>query len=160
MGDVEVDFVVSGKNGRGILLTMVDGKTRILFIKKILPVSIKNVHKAFLCIQKKFPELKSISTDHDLLFQHHKELKKLLGSKIYFCRPYHSWEKGSIENANKHIRKYISQGSDISFYPTSFIRKVAHRLNDRYLKILLYYSPREKLERHRKLKKRHSAWSF
>ena len=158
VGDGTADFVVSGKGGSGILLTVVDRKLRIVFIEKILPVNIKNVHKAFQCIKKKFPELKSISADNDLLFQHHKELDKTLGVKVYFCHPYHSWEKGSIENANKHIRKYIPKGSDISFYPTSFIRKVARRLNDRYLKVLLYYSPQEKLEQHRKRKKRRSAW--
>lgn len=154
VGDVEADFVVSGKDGKGILLTVVDRKTRFVFIQKILPVSIKNVHKAFVRIHKKFPELKSISTDNDILFQKHKELEKLLGVKMYFCHPYHSWEKGSIENVNRHIRKYIPKGSDISFYPTSFIRKVEYKLNDRYLEVLAFYSPDETLQQHRYRKKR------
>ena len=153
VGDVEADFVISGKDGKGALLTLTDRKIRITFIEKILPISIKNVHAAFLRIQKKFPELKSISTDNDILFQHHKELERLLGVKIYFCHPYHSWEKGSIENANKHIRKYIPKGADISFYSIAFIRKVEHKLNDRYLKVLMYYTPDEKLAIHRKRKK-------
>jgi transposase, IS30 family len=153
VGDIEADFVISGKDGKGALLTVIDRKVRITFIEKILPVSIENVHKAFLRIQKKFPELKSISTDNDILFQHHKELEKLLEVKIYFCHPYHSWEKGSIENANKHIRKYIPKGADISFYSIPFIRKVEHKLNDRYLKVLTYYTPDERLAMHRKLKK-------
>jgi IS30 family transposase len=122
-------------------------------IEKILPVSIENVHNALLNIQKKLPELKSISADNDILFQNQKELEKLIGVKIYFCHPYHSWEKGSIENANKHIRKYIPKGADISFYSKSFIKKVEDKLNDRYLKVLTYYTPDEKLTMHRKLKK-------
>lgn len=154
VGDVEADFVVSGKDGKGLLLTVVDRKTRFVLIEKILPVSIKNVHRAFLCVQKKFPELKTISTDNDILFAHHKKLETLLGVKIYFCHPYHSWEKASIENANKHIRKYIPKGSGISFYPTSFIRNVEDKLNDRYLKVLIYYSPQEKIDLHRNRKKR------
>ena len=157
VGDVEADFIVSGKTGKGMLLTVVDRKLRSVCIEKIFPVRIQNVHKAFVCSKKKFPEMKTISTDNDLLLQKHKELEKLLGVKIYFCHPYHSWEKGSNENANGHIRKYIPKGADISFYSKSFIKKVEDKLNGRFLKCLKYYTPSEALEKHRKRKKRSSA---
>ena len=154
VGDTETDFIVSGRSGRGILLTVVDRKLRVVFIEKILPVSIKSVHAAFERIKKRFPEMKTISTDNDILLQKHKELEVLLGAKIYFCHPYHSWEKGSNENANGHIRKYIPKGADISFYSKSFIKKVEDKLNSRFLKCLGYYTPTEALEKHRKRKKR------
>ena len=158
VGDVEADFIVSGKSGKGILLTVVDRKLRIVFIEKILPVSIKNVHAAFERIKKRFPEMKTLSTDNDILLQKHRELGVLLGIQIYFCHPYHSWEKGSNENANGHIRKYIPKGSDISFYSKSFIKKVADKLNSRFLKCLRFYTPTEVLKKHRKRKKRLRAW--
>lgn len=154
VGDVEADFVVSGKTGKGILLTVVCRKLRVAFIEKILPVTIENVHRAFLRIQERFPEMRSVSTDNDILLQKHTELAKLLGVKIYFCHPYHSWEKGSNENVNGHVRKYIPKGADISFYALSFIRKVEEKLNGRYLKCLRYRTPTEALALHRKRKKR------
>ena len=43
LGDAEADFIVSGKYGKGILLTLVDRKTRASFIEQILSVSIQNV---------------------------------------------------------------------------------------------------------------------
>lgn len=158
VGDVEADFIVSGKTGKGILLTIVCRKIRVVFIEKINPVTIKNVHKAFRKIQERFPEIKTVSTDNDILLQKHKELEKLLVCKIYFCHPYHSWEKGSNENANGHIRKYIPKGADVSFYSKSFIKKVEDKLNGRYLKCLRYYTPAEVLKKHRKQKKRWRAW--
>jgi transposase, IS30 family len=154
VGDVEADFIVSGKSGKGILLTVVDRKLRIAFIEKILPVSIENVHKAFLKIQKRFPEMLTISTDNDILLQKHKELGQLLRVKIYFCHPYHSWEKGSNENANGRIRKYILKGADISFYSKSFIKKVEDKLNGRFLKCLKYWTPTEALTKYRNKKTR------
>lgn len=157
VGDVEADFIVSGKTGRGILLTIVCRKLRIAFIEKILPVTIENVHRAFLRIKKRFPEMRSVSTDNDILLQKHKELEKLLGLKIYFCHPYHSWEKGSNENANGVIRRYIPKGADISFYSASFVRKIERKLNNRYLKCLRYKTPYEKLAEYRKRKKRRRA---
>lgn len=154
VGDLEADFIISGRSGRGILLTAVDRKFRISFIEQINDVSVDNVHKAFLKIKKKFPEIKSITTDNDILFKMHKALEKLLGIKIYFCHPYHSWEKGSIENVNKFIRKYISKGSDISEIDRTFIRLVEKKCNGRFMKCLKYKTPEETLIEYRKNKKK------
>lgn len=152
VGDVEADFIVSGRGGKGVLLTVIDRKLRVAFIEKILPVSIVNMERAFLRIQKRFPELRTVTTDNDLLFMHHERLEELLEVRVYFCHPYHSWEKGSIENVNGVIREDIPKGSDISSYSASFIRKVERRLNDRYLKCLDFRTPQEALDAHRKRK--------
>ena len=152
LGDVEADFIVSGKSGKGILLTLADRKTRVSFIEQILDVSILNVERAFQKIKKRFPELKTITTDNDILFRHHQRLEQLLGVKIYFCNPYHSWEKGTIENTNKQIRKDIPKGSDISKYPKRFIRAIEERLNRRFMEVTDHETPAEALGRLRKRK--------
>lgn len=157
VGDVEADFLVSGKTGRGIILSVVDRKLRVSFLEQILEVTIANVHAAFLRIQERFPELHSISTDNDILFQKHKELERLLAVKIYFCHPYHSWEKGTIENTNRYVRKDIPKGSDISRYSKQFIKKLEAKLNRRYMEILNHKTPQERLNEHRKRKKHRGA---
>ena len=103
-GDIEGDFIVSGKNGKGYLLVLIDRKTRYVFIEQILEVTIDNVHEKLLKIKKEFPEMKTLTLDNDILFRMHKTLEKILEIPIYFCHPYHSWEKGSVENVNKYIR--------------------------------------------------------
>lgn len=153
VGDVEADFIVSGKSGRGILLVVVDRKLRASFLEQILDITIHNVHAAFLEIQTRFPELKSITTDNDILFQKHLELETLLGVKIYFCHAYHSWEKGTVENTNKYIRKDIPKGADISKFSKKEIQKIEEKLNRRPLKCLKYFTPQELLTRHRVRKK-------
>jgi IS30 family transposase len=157
VGDVEADFIVSGKSGSGILLTVVDRKIRHGFIRKILPVTIANMEQAFLDVQKAFPELLSITTDNDLLFQQHQRLEALLGVPIYFCHSYSSWEKGSIENLNKHIRKYIPKSSDISQYNNEYIQFIQHRLNSRFMSVLGYKTPAECLTAHRKSKRKEKS---
>jgi len=157
LGDTEADFIVSGKYGHGILLTVADRKKRVSFIEQILEVSIKNVHTAFLRIKKRFPELKTITTDNDILFRHHKELERLLQVKIYFCNPYHSWEKGTIENTNKQIRKDIPKGSDISKYSKRFVHSIEERLNRRFMEVIGHETPAEALAKHRQRKKRRCA---
>jgi len=103
---------------------------------------------------KRYPEMKTFTTDNDILFKHHKELEKLLGIKIYFCHPYHSWEKGAVENVNKYIRKDIPKGSDLSRYSKEFIVSLEAKLNRRAMKCLDYATPQEMLEAFRGRKKR------
>lgn len=153
IGDAEFDFIVSGKSGKGILLVVTDRKFRVSFILPIYKVSIKNVHLTTQKIKQKYPEWKTGTTDNDLLFARHKELERELGIKIYFCNPYHSWEKGTVENTNGEIRKDFPKGSDVSKYLPSFFKKIEKKLNDRFMKCLKYQTPAEAIEKCRKQKK-------
>lgn len=149
VGDLEGDFIVSGRDGHGILLTLADRRLRVSFIEQILTVTIMEVEKACLRVKKKYPEWLTMTTDNDLLWQHHEHLEKLLGITIYFCRPFHSWEKGTIENTNGEIRKDISKGSDISTYSKVYIRQVERRLNNRFMECLSFATPQEALSAYR-----------
>lgn len=152
VGDMEGDFIVSGRGGKGVLLTTVCRKLRVAFIELIDEVTIDEVHQAFMRIKKRFPEMKTLTLDNDILFRMHKTLEGLLGVHIYFCHPYHSWEKGSIENANMEIRKFIPKGSDISQYDQDSIRTIEGHINGRFMECLEYATPQEKLDEHRKQK--------
>lgn len=159
-GDAEADFIESGKSGKGILLVVVDRKTRAAFLEQILTITIAQVHDAFLRIRKRFPEMKTVTTDNDILFQKHKELEKLLNVKIYFCHPYHSWEKGEIENTNKYIRRDIPKSSNISSYSRSFIEKLEQKLNRRIMECLQYKTPSEVLQEVRKRRQKRRGKTY
>lgn len=153
VGDAEADFIVSGRDGTGIMLTVVDRRIRIAFLEVIREVTIAHVHEAFRRIKKRYPELRTFTTDNDILFRHHQKLAVLLGVKIYFCHPYHSWEKGSIENVNGVIRRTLPKGSDLSRCSKQFVRTLEKELNNRFMKCLGYRTPFEALERVREQKK-------
>jgi len=157
IGDAESDFIVSGRSGKGILLVVIDRKSRTPFVEQIIDGTIENVHKAFQRIKKRYPELHTITTDNDILLRKHKELELLLGVKIYFCHPYHSWEKGSVEHVNGIIRKDIPKGSDISKYSKKFIRAIEKKLQRTYMECLDYKTPYEVLTEYRKQKRRRSV---
>ncbi len=152
VGDLEADFIVSGKSGKGVLLTVIDRKTRKAFLEIIYNVCIDEVHAALKRIKKKFPEIKTLTLDNDILFRMHKTLEKLLKVKIYFCHPYHSWEKGEIENLNRFIRKFIPKGSNISRFYKKDILLIEKKCNGRFLKCLDYATPYEALEECRRSK--------
>lgn len=135
-------------------MVVVDRKIRIPFLEKILPVNISAVHRAFARIKKRFPEMKSLTCDNDILFVRYKELEGILGIKIYFCRPYHSWEKGTVENMNGVIRRDIQKGANIAKYSKGFIRKLEEKLRRRPMKILRFKTPEQLLEQYRERMRR------
>lgn len=154
VGDLEADFIVSGKDGQGILLVAVCRKTRVSFLELISTVSIDEVHRAFAKILRQFPEMKTLTLDNDVLFRMHRTLETLLEVKIYFCHAYHSWEKGSVENTNKEIRKFIPKGSDLSRYDQDYIELIKNHLNDRFMACLKYATPAEAIKKHRQRTKK------
>lgn len=153
IGDAEADFLVSGKTGKGVILNVSDRKSRAPFLEQILNPKLDKVNLAFLKIKKRFPELKTITTDNDLLLQHHKELEKMLNVAIYFCHPYSSWEKGTVENINGRIRKDVPKGSNISKYSRRFIRSIEKKLQRRIMGCLNHFTPYEIIQKARKTKK-------
>lgn len=157
IGHAEGDFIVSGKSGKGILLVVVDRKTRTVFLEKISKPSCQSVLKVCLRIRVKYPEWRSMTVDNDILFQKHQELAETLGIKIYFCQPYHAWEKGSVENVNRCIRKFVPKGSNIAKYSKRFFCGLEEKLNRRILEVLGFRTPNEARKKYMKQKQRREA---
>ena len=157
VGDAEGDFIESGRDGSGKLLVIVDRKLRTTFICQLQKPTVKNLLKALRRIKERYPEWRTLTLDNDIMFRDHKRFERVLGVTIYFCDPYSSWQKGTVENANKYIRRDIPKGSDINSYSPQFVRSVENRLNRRMMKCLSYQTPAEVLAKHR-IKKKAPRW--
>lgn len=157
LGHMEGDFIVSGRSGKGLLLVLVCRRTRKCLMERILPVSVRNVERALLRMKKRFPEIKTITFDNDILFLEHKRLEQKLGVKIYFCHPRSPWEKPSIENLNRWIRRFVPKSSDISRYSKLFFSKLEAKANRRFMEVLGFYTPDEKYLQALKRQKRPEA---
>lgn len=154
---MEGDFIVSGKSGIGIVLGLRDRKVRKNFLERILPVSVRNVERALVRMKKRYPEMQTITFDNDILFLEHKRLERVLDIKIYFCHVHAPWEKPSIENLNKDLRKYIRKGSDISKYSLYRIRKLEAKLNRRFMDVLGSFTPDEAYAREKQKRAQRGA---
>lgn len=152
-GDWEGDFVVSGKSGFGALLVLYERKSRYTVIEKITSKSSLIVNQYIKKITGGFAYFNSLTLDNDISFKKHQELSRLIGAPIYFCHPYHSWEKGGVENTNKLIRQYIKKGNDISKFSDEYIKEIETKLNNRPKKCLRYKTPKEVMEENHQFKK-------
>lgn len=68
---------------------------------------------------------------------------KLLRVPTYFCHPYRSWEKGTIENTFQRLRRYIPKGSDLSHFSRATIASIVDRMNNTPRKCLNFRTPAE-----------------
>ena len=154
LGHMEGDFIVSGKSGKGMVFGLRDRKVRKCLLERILPVSVAAVDRALGRMKKRYPEIQTITFDNDILFLEHKKLEKKYGIKIYFCFPHSPWQKPSIEQLNKILRRYIPKSSDISQYSKIFIKRLEEKMNRKFMDVLGSLTPDEAYKKERKQKQR------
>lgn len=141
-GHYEGDFIESGKDGVGSLLVIVERKTRYPFLQYLEDRTTEAVNRAVAELLVDAP-VKSLTIDNDISFQKHEELSELIEAAVFFCHPQAPHEKGTVENRNKAIRRYVKKRSDLSQYPLEYFAEVERKLRNRYMKCLNYRTPRE-----------------
>ena len=85
----------------------------------------------------------SVTFDNDTCFARHMLLRGMLSATTYFCDAYASWQKGGIENANGHIRRWLPRGTDLDEISEADIQEIAMTINLNPRKCLGYRSPVE-----------------
>ncbi len=85
--------------------------------------------------------VKSITTDNDIAFKHWLELEEIIHAPIFFCHPYHSWEKGLVENTNRWIRCFVPKRRDIVLVTQEDLDEIHRFLNDRPRECLSFKVP-------------------
>jgi IS30 family transposase len=135
VGHIELDFIVS-KESAWVLLVAVDWLTKQTWVRK-LPNRKRDTIRVALSSMFHGVALRSITTDNDIAFTCWRELETLLNTPIYFTHPYHSWEKGLVENTNRWIRCFVPKRRDIESVTQEELDAIHSFLNDR---------PRESIE--------------
>lgn len=141
LGHFELDFIVS-KESAWVLLVAVDTLTKQTFIRK-LPNRKRSTVRAALSTLFRGVTVRSITTDNDIAFTCWRELETLLNTHIYFTHPYHSWEKGLVENTNRWIRCFVPKRRDIESVTEEEMLAIRSFLNDRPRECIGFRSPRE-----------------
>ena len=141
-GHYEGDFIESGKDGKGSLLVIVERKTRYPFLQYLEDRTTKNVNRAVREMIGNSP-IESLTIDNDISFQKHRELSDLIQADIFFCHPQSPHEKGTIENRNKAIRRYVKKRCDLSQIPMETFSLVEEKLRNKFMKCLDFKTPKE-----------------
>src|SRR3989338_193064 len=148
-GHFEGDFIESGKDGKGSLLVLVERKTRYPFLAYIESRKTEDVNRLVAKLLNHIP-LRSLTLDNDVSFKKHRELSKLIGAAVFFCHPYTSSEKGTVENRNGRIRETIPKRTDLSTVPFSVIQEIERKLRSLPMRCLDFDTPQEAWDREMK----------
>ena len=108
VGHYEIDTVILRKEKGQCLLTLTDRKSRYEIIRLIKDKTVKSVNKALKEVLKEY-EIKSITENNGLEFARLYEVFDY--ENIYYAHPYSSYERGSNENHNRLIRRFLPKGT-------------------------------------------------
>ena len=143
-----MDCLKSGRGGRSCLLVMVERMTRETIILKLRRQTQAEVQRKLNQLErsmgrKRFArKFKSITVDNGSEFHGWEMLEKSClkantkRTAIYYCHPYSAWERGTNEQLNVHIRRFIPIGSDISNYTYQQLKAIETWRNTYPLRIL------------------------
>lgn len=140
IGDIEADTVISSRGGKSCLAVFVDRKTHYYWIVKMKNKSAGEMLKATVKTFKNYP-IKSITYDNGSENMNHLIANKILHCESYFCRPYCSADKGSIENRNKILRQFLPKKTNFDLISQDTLDNIQRSINNRPLKLLAWNTP-------------------
>ncbi|MCB5205571.1 IS30 family transposase [Neorhizobium sp. T786] len=150
-GHWEADLMIFRKeHGSANIATVVERKSRytVLFRnndRRSKPIMNQLIsHLAPLPAQAR----QSLTFDRGLEFISWRELQIGMGTSAWFCDPQAPWQKGTVENTNKRVRRYLPSETIVLDVSNQEIRSLCDRLNDTPRKCLGFQTPKEIFSRH------------
>jgi len=143
IGDWEGDTIAG--SDKSCLLTHVERKSGILLADKLERGLAELAKQKTIERFKKIPKRKkyTITYDNGTEFSEHEMTGKKTGIDIYFAYPYHSWERGSNENANGLLRQFFPKKTSFAIITQEQIEKAVRLINNRPRKRHNYLTPIE-----------------
>lgn len=139
-GHWEGDLIVGKQGTTTVLFTLTERKTRQEIITKLPNKQTITIAGALDKIERKYKRkfyktFKSITFDNGVEFMGYKGLEKSClrneqRTNIYYAHPYCSGERGTNENNNRMIRRWIRKGIDIKPFSIRKIKEIEDWLNN------------------------------
>lgn len=149
IGHWETDNVIGKQTDTSALSVTVERVTRFTLMSKLSNRTTAVKTAAVINRLEPFSQdfKRTITADNGAENTNHKDITRETEMKVYFCHPYHSWEKGTVENMNGRIRRFIPKGVSIDSLSEEYIAAVEHKLNSTPRKCLQYKTPYEMISK-------------
>jgi IS30 family transposase len=143
-GHWEADTMVS-RQSRPVLQVVVERKARYTFLNKMPNREAASMRKTLNRALCKLPiwMRESLTYDNGSENVEHQRTNDVLGTKSFFCAPYTSQEKGTVENTNGLIRRFFPKRFDFATLERKEVKAVERWLNNRPRKVLGFLTPAE-----------------
>ncbi|MFA5430485.1 MAG: IS30 family transposase [Candidatus Omnitrophota bacterium] len=152
-GHWEGDTIKGPIRSKTSLITLTERKTREEIIIRVRQASQEAIQEAIDGLEREFGQrfkrkFKSITFDNGGEFLDWESLEISIFDKkrrttIYFAHAFSSWERGTNENHNRIIRRFIPKGTDIADFKESEIKDIEDWMNNYPRRILAYKTPKQ-----------------
>ena len=143
VGHWEADTVM-GAGSKDCVVTLVERKTGLVLVGKLSDRTKESFNRRVLrLIRQHAGAFVTVTADNGTEMHGYGRIEASTGVAFYFARPYHSWERGSNENANGLLRQYLPKGISMAGLTQHRCNAVARRLNTRPRKRLGFRTPLE-----------------
>jgi IS30 family transposase len=143
-GHWEIDTVM-GTGSKDCIVSLVERKTGLLLIGKLEDRTTASLNRRVIrLIRRHDGAFETITADNGTEFHGYERIEERTQVTFYFATPYHSWERGSNENANGLIRQYLPKGSSMAGLSQPQCNAIARKLNCRPRKRLGFKTPLER----------------
>lgn len=143
-GHWEGDSMVS-RASKQALNTITERTSRLLLISRISRKGARETAQAIIQRLDAFPASfrRSITFDNGTENAAHERITSAIGIACYFAHPYCSYERGSNEQINGLIRRYLPKGTDFRTISDAQLQDIQNKINNRPRKCLAYKTPSE-----------------
>jgi len=143
-GHWEVDTAGNHKASR-VILVIHERKSRLTKLRILAKRSAVQLRHALVKALRTLPArfLRTLTYDNGSENCDHLITNARLGTRSYFCAPYHSWEKGSVENAIGVLRLMLPKSSNLDALSHYDLRRIERWFNSRPKKCLCFRTPAE-----------------
>lgn len=143
-GHWEADSMVS-KQSKSAIAVMVERKSRYIVLEKLLRKTALHFSSAIHSRLCDYPRhlRRTITYDNGSENVDHEIINKRLQTQSFFCNPYHSWEKGSVENSIGLVRRFLPKKTDFAKMTGQDLAYIEYLLNSRPRKCLQFKTPLE-----------------
>lgn len=145
-GHWEADLMIFRReHGPANVATLIERKTRFTVLFRNNDRRSRPIMTRLINLMSPLPQAarRSLTFDRGLEFVSWRELEAGLGAQAWFCDPQAPWQKGSVENMNKRVRRYLPPDTVILAMPDSEVASLCDRLNATPRKCLGFRTPAE-----------------
>ena len=144
IGHWETDTISCRKSFQAVQVT-VERKARYAKVAKLKTKSARAMSIALTRRLSRYPaDLRlSITYDNGSENAEHMRTNKILGTRSYFCEPFHSYERGTVENTISLVRRFLPKKTNLATISQDHLIKIESWLNNRPRKYLGFKTPKE-----------------
>lgn len=131
--------------GKSALQVLIERKTRFTRLVALMDKRAQTSYRAVSEVLSQVPNhlRQSITYDNgveNFLYQH---IMRRFNMQAYFCDPYSAWQKGTVENTNGLIRRFLPRSTNLDTVSSQRVTDIQDWLNNRPRKCLNFQTPAE-----------------